>query len=47
MPQYRVDTMPERYDQSLQMAHQARLPPDAPRPKPTRFWPPENVALLE
>jgi site-specific recombinase XerD len=47
MPQYRVDTMPERYDQSLEMAHQARLPPDAPRPKPTRFWPPENVALLE
>lgn len=47
MPQYRVDTMPERYDQSLQMAHQARLPPETPRPKPTRFWPPENVALLE
>lgn len=47
MPQHRVDTMPERYDQSLQMAHQARLPPEAPRPKPTRFWPPENVALLE
>lgn len=47
MPHYRVNTMPARYDQSLQMAHQARLPPEAPRPKPTRFWPPENVALLE
>jgi len=39
--------MPERYDQSLQFARDAHLPPEAPRPQPTCAWPPENVALLE
>jgi site-specific recombinase XerD len=47
MKRIRYETMPERYDQSLEYAHDKNLPPDAPRPRPTRDWPPENVALLE
>jgi site-specific recombinase XerD len=38
--------MPERYDQALEYGHDKHLPADAPRPKPTCFWPPENVELL-
>jgi len=37
----------ERYDQVLRHAHNHRLPPEAPRPLPTRYWPMENVELLE
>jgi site-specific recombinase XerD len=43
----RVNTMPERYDQALQYARDWKLPPEAPRPRPTCDWPPENVTLLE
>jgi hypothetical protein len=43
----RMYTMPDRYDQALQYARDRNLPPEAPRPQPTRAWPPENVALLE
>jgi site-specific recombinase XerD len=43
----RMTTMPERYDQALEYCHDKKLSPDAPRPKPTKDWPPENVALLE
>jgi site-specific recombinase XerD len=37
----------ERYDLSLQYARDARLPPGAPQPLPTKYWPKENVELLE
>ena len=37
----------ETYDRSLLKGHDARLPADCPVPKPTHYWPPENVALLE
>jgi hypothetical protein len=43
----RMRTMRERYDQALEYCHDKHLPTDAPRPKPTKAWPPENVALLE
>jgi site-specific recombinase XerD len=43
----RCDTVPERYDQALEYGHDKHLPADAPRPKPTSFWPPENVELLK
>ncbi len=36
-----------RYDQALSYGRDRHLPPDAPRPRPTAGWPPENVALLE
>ena len=45
-PARQVDHPAERYDQSLHYARDKHLPPEAPRPKPTRDWPPENVALL-
>jgi site-specific recombinase XerD len=47
MPPKQADTIPERYDQSLLYARDARLPPDFPRPQPTKSWPQENIALLE
>ena len=40
-------TVAGRYNQSLLYSHERRLSPDAPRPKPTHDWPPENVRLLE
>jgi integrase/recombinase XerD len=43
----RMHSMPERYDQALAYCHDKHLPPGAPRPSPTKDWPPENVALLE
>ncbi len=46
-PPRRVSSIADRYDRSLQLARSRKLPPDCPRPKPTSFWPPENVALLE
>ena len=39
--------MAERYDLSLRYAHGNHLPPEALRPLPTRFWPRENIELLE
>jgi len=47
MPPKQANTMPERYDQSLLYARHAHLPLDFPRPQPTKFWPQENVVLLE
>ena len=47
MPPKQANTMPERYDQSLLYARHAHLPLDFPRPQPTRFWPQENINLLE
>jgi site-specific recombinase XerD len=41
-----MTTMHERYDQALEYCHDKTLPPYSPRPKPTKDWPPENVALL-
>lgn len=47
MTPHKASTARERYDQALQYARDARLPPDAPRPLPTLHWPKENIALLE
>ncbi len=46
-PPRRVASIAERYDRSLQLARSRQLPSGSPRPKPTTFWPPENVSLLE
>jgi len=40
-------TVAEMYDWALRCARKMRLPPDYPRPHPTREWPPDNIALLE
>jgi len=45
-PHRLTTTAAERYDQALAYGHHRRLPADAPRPQPTRAWPPENVMLL-
>lgn len=42
-----MESMPERYDQALEYAHDKNLPAGAPRPQLTKDWPAENVALLE
>jgi site-specific recombinase XerD len=42
----RVETYPERYDQSLQITSGRRRSPVAVQPRLTKDWPPENVALL-
>ncbi len=47
MPPHKDATLAERYDQALLYARDKNLPPDAPRPLPTRYWPKENVLLLE
>lgn len=39
-------TPTEIYDQAFKYARDQRLPPDAPRPLPTKDWPPEHIALL-
>jgi hypothetical protein len=36
----------ERYDMALEYARDRRLPARAPRPLPTRYWPPGNVEFL-
>ena len=46
-PPHPATTVAGRYDQALAYARERCLPPDAPRPKPTQDWPPENVRLLE
>jgi site-specific recombinase XerD len=46
-PRCKAMSVAERYDQGLCHARNDRLPPDAPRPLPTRYWPRENVELLE
>jgi len=46
-PRPRGRTIAERYDLSLHYARDDRLLPDAPRPRPTKYWPKENVELLE
>jgi site-specific recombinase XerD len=42
-----MTTMFERYDQALEYCHDKNLPPGALRPKSTKSWPVENMALLE
>jgi site-specific recombinase XerD len=44
---WKPTTPAEMYDRALQYAHDRRLPPDYPKPRPTSEWPPENIALLE
>jgi integrase/recombinase XerD len=46
-PVHKATSLAERFDIGLVHAHNQRLPPEAPRPLPTRFWPKENIALLE
>ncbi len=46
-PPKKANTVREIYDQALNYARDQKLLPDAPRPRPTKDWPPENVALLE
>ncbi len=46
-PTHKATTVAERYDQALHYSRDDRLPPDAPRPLPTKYWPKENVELLE
>jgi site-specific recombinase XerD len=36
-----------RYDRALLYGRDRHLPPDAPTPRPTAAWPPQNVALLQ
>jgi integrase/recombinase XerD len=43
----RSGSLAERYDQTLRFARDRRLPPEAPRPHPTRVWPSENIRLFE
>lgn len=47
MPPRKATSTCERYDQALHYARDQRLPPNAPRPLPTKYWPKENSALLE
>jgi site-specific recombinase XerD len=37
----------EIYDQALKYCRDFRLPPDQPRPAPTKEWPAENIIALE
>lgn len=46
-PWRKAATLAERYDLSLHYMCNDRLPSDAPRPLPTKHWPPENLELLE
>jgi site-specific recombinase XerD len=46
-PWIKVNTLAERYDLSLHYMWDDALPPDAPRPLPTRHWPKENIEFLE
>ena len=46
-PMRKARTIAERYDRNLRYARGKKLGPEVPQPKPTRFWPPENIALLE
>jgi site-specific recombinase XerD len=46
-PRPRGRTVAERYDLSLHYARDDRLPLEAPRPQPTKFWPEANIRLLE
>jgi site-specific recombinase XerD len=38
-------SLAEQYDQTLHYTRDKRLPADFHKPKPTTFWPPENIAL--
>jgi integrase/recombinase XerD len=46
-PPKKAETLAELYDNALAYARDGKLPPDAPRPRPTADWPRENLALLE
>lgn len=45
-PPHAAATLAERYDMALLYARDSRLPPHAPRPKPTSDWPLGNVEFL-
>ena len=45
-PMQKAHTIAERYDRNLRYARGKELGPDAPQPKPTRYWPSENIELL-
>jgi site-specific recombinase XerD len=40
-------TLAEKYDLTLRYARGNHLPADAPHPQPTKYWPRENIELLE
>jgi site-specific recombinase XerD len=46
-PLHKAANIAEQYDMALHYARDDRLPPDAPRPRPTRDWPEGNLAMLE
>ncbi len=46
-PFRKAATLAEHYDQGLQLVRNQRLPKDYAAPKPTAFWPKENIALYE
>jgi integrase len=46
-PRKTAVTVAEKYDQTLLYTRDRLLPKEAPRPKPTKYWPKENVELLE
>jgi site-specific recombinase XerD len=46
-PRKTAVTVAEKYDQTWLYSRDRLLPKEAARPKPTRYWPKENVELLE
>ena len=46
-PLRRPHSLAEQYDQTLHYTRDKNLPAGFPRPQPTAFWPPENIALYE
>ena len=46
-PFHKAATLAEHYDQGLQLVRNRRLPADYTAPKPTFFWPKENIELYE
>jgi site-specific recombinase XerD len=45
-PPHAATTLAERYDMALTYAREDRLPPDAPRPAPTKDWAEANLEFL-
>ncbi len=46
-PCYKAHTLAERYDLSRNYMWEENMPPNAPRPLPTSYWPKENIEFLE
>ena len=46
-PIHAARTLAESYDLGLHYMRNKRLPPDTPRPLPTKYWPQENLEFLE